>query len=256
MKTLFLSLFILLLAFLIIFRPTPPVFLQNIFAAVARPFLLVKNKVAYWNQNFIFSFYSKVSLIKENETLRAQLAGLQGIEADRTILLNENQALKESYGVPAPKNTQILSVILKPPSVPYDTFILSGGADRGIEKGSLVSAGADVLLGDVLEVYGSSSKAQFFSSSGRTLQASLGLKNIPVALSGIGGGNFEAKLPKATEISPGDPVFVLGDQKQLVGVVVNLIPLPNDSYETVEIRVPVNLFELSNVSVRKVPVSR
>ncbi len=97
----------------------------------------------------------------------------------------------------------------------------------------------------------SASKAELFSSPGQKLSAYIQNANVAVELTGVGGGNFEAKLPKALNVSEGDSVFLPGAKTMLLGIVSGTTEISNDSYEKVQILVPVNLFELSHVFVEK-----
>lgn len=242
---------VLLLVIAFLFRLGFPSFVSSIFSSISRPFLSLKNTLGASGGNILGTFYSKETLLAENRDLNAKLQNLQGIEAEFTLVSDENAALRKSIGVASNKNDAVLSVILKPPASPYDTLILDGGQNDAIKKSDIISGGAGVVLGEITEVSGSSSKAEFFSSSGRTLLAELGTQNIPLTLSGIGGGNFESKLPKSITLNAGDPVYLPGMPQRLVGIVSGVVPVPNDSYDNVYIRVPVNIFELSFVTVER-----
>ncbi|MDP3962635.1 MAG: hypothetical protein Q8Q03_02095, partial [bacterium] len=80
-------------------------------------------------------------------------------------LQKENEELKELFGR-TEKSDKLLAVILKkPPVSAYDVFILDIGDDKGLKKGDRVYARGDILIGEIAEVNGRTSKAKLYSSS-------------------------------------------------------------------------------------------
>ncbi|MDD5068540.1 MAG: rod shape-determining protein MreC [Candidatus Pacebacteria bacterium] len=240
------------LFFLVLFQFLAPSFLPRIFASVTRPVLVFKNGVLKTSSDFFSVFYFKSYLIEENNSLRSELARLDGVEAQLKLKEDENQSLQDALQmVPEGKALALASIILKPPRFPYDTLLVGGGANQKFEVGNLVYAGENILVGRVGEVYSRTSKIKLFSSSGEKTEAFVGPKAIPVELLGLGGGNFEAKIPRGADVLEDDSVYISGKNHDLIGVLGAITPAATDSFIKGMVRVPVNLFELQYVSVEK-----
>ena len=66
----------------------------------------------------------------------------------------------------------------------------------------------NVVLGEVAEVYETSSKVRLYSSSGEQVTVFIGGEAIMAEAKGIGGGNFEIELPQNVDVFIGDSIYI------------------------------------------------
>ncbi|MDD4989010.1 MAG: rod shape-determining protein MreC, partial [Candidatus Pacebacteria bacterium] len=221
--------FLIVVTFLLKF--SPPSILTRSFVFVSRPILLLKNQTLQSASDFLSIFYFKSYLVDQNKALSDKLSSLEGVQAKLKLEEDENASLKQSLSVlPERAADTFLAVILKPPSFPYDTLLADGGMNQNLEVGNLVYAGEHVLVGQVEEVYGKTSKIKFLSSPGEVTEAFIGPHALPAELQGVGGGNFEAKIPRGADVVLGDSVYIQNINRDLIGTVGTLDPVSSDSY--------------------------
>jgi cell shape-determining protein MreC len=144
---------------------------------------------------------------------------------------------------------------MRPPGTPYDTLIIDAGKQDGIEQGALVSAGGNSYIGTVSDVYTSTSRVTLFSAPGSSHNVLVMLSSragtgIPVSLVGDGAGSMSARIPSATPVSVGDYVVVPGIAMAFAGTVSHVDKPAGDSFETLYVNLPVDLFSLQFVEVR------
>ena len=122
-----------------------------------------------WVKN-IFNFNkSEPQYAEENQDpqyLNAKIASLE----------SENEGLKNFLGandgvnIKRPKGS-LFSVAQRPPFSPFDTIVVNGGSDNGIQVDDLAFASADVLVGYVTAVFPRTSIVTLYSSSGQRQEA-------------------------------------------------------------------------------------
>lgn len=191
----------------------------------------------------------------ESARLRAELAKATALVADRNALYQENLLIKSQFGRDAQVRTKLASVLMRPPGTPYDTLIIDIGEKDGIRVGALVSAGGSSYIGTVSEVYSGTSRVTLFSAPGSTYEALVMLsaqkgKSIPISLVGQGAGSMSAQVPSASAVTVGDSVVVPGIATAFAGPVSYIEKPEGESFETLHIRLPVDLFSLQFVEVR------
>jgi len=225
-------------------------FSKNILFAIGKPLWGISSSVVtFWDSN-IEVFRSKKSLIEENNNLLAE------IESSRKDLLfldlakKENETLKDLLNRKKLKDNLILaSVLVKPGFSPYDTLIVDAGKNDNISVGELVMAGASVFIGEVAEVYDSSSKIKLYSSPGEKINVLVGPNNILKEAQGIGDGNFKIEVPKEVGVKVGDSVVIPSINTNVFGIVEKVESKETDSFQTVLFKNPVNIHELKFVEV-------
>lgn len=191
----------------------------------------------------------------ESAHLRAELAETEAKLADRDALYQQNLFLKAQFGRDAKAGMILAGVLMGPPGMPYDTLMIDAGKREGIKQGALVSAGGGAYIGTVSDVYASDSRVTLFSSPGITFSALVTLSaehgtSVPVSLTGEGAGDMSAQVPTATPVSVGDIVVVPGITAAFAGT-VNYIEKPaGDSFQTLHLHLPVDIFSLQFVEVR------
>lgn len=238
--------------FVIVFYFKSPVWsgVSSLGNTVARPFLVVGNKVGgkFLNIRNYFSF--KNSLIKENENLKIDLENQKMQVLNYNTILSENLDLKNILGRKVDKRTSILGVILsKPDQSLYDILTIDVGSKNGVKIGDMVFANGNIPVGRVSDVYDSTSKVILFSTSGEKTQVIVSGKNVYMELVGRGGGNFEMILPRDFVLLKDDQVVLAGINSHVVGIVETILSDPRDPFIKALLVSPVNIQETKFVEV-------
>lgn len=186
--------------------------------------------------------------------LRAELASTSALVADRTVLKAENAMLKARLGRAAFEGQLLLAgVLMAPPASAYDTLVIDVGSAQGVMVGQNVSAGGNTILGTVTDVSSDTAHVTLLSAPGTTHDALVMSKEsgstLPISIAGQGGGSFSGQLPAGSAVEPGDSVVFAGVAGQFVAQVVAVDQKPGESFVTLYMHMPVNIFELRFVEV-------
>lgn len=188
-----------------------------------------------------WSFFSiKSSLVKENNSLQQKIEEYKTKMLDYDRLFAENIELKSLLGRNEKEKTLLSSVIAGPGHSPYDTILLDVGSDGGVKTGDRVLAYGTVEIGEIREVFKSSSRAVLRSSYGENYDAVVFGKNTPIKLSGRGGGNFVAEMPRGVELNKGDKIYSAGTLPHILGIVEGVFADPRDPFQSVLVRSEIN----------------
>ncbi len=188
----------------------------------------------------------------ETTQLEAELASTSALIADRDMLYEENLALKAELGRQISSRTVLAGVLQGPPGIPYDTLIIDVGTQNGVVAGDVVSAGGTTAIGEVSNAYDSISRVTLYSASGQTYQALLMLSSgttVPITIEGQGAGSMDGTVPAGTAASVGDTVMFPGIAGGFIGSVSQIVAPSGQSFETMYINLPVDLFSLQYVEV-------
>ncbi len=178
----------------------------------------------------------------------------QYLNAKITALESENEGLKEflnandGMNVKRPKGS-LFSVAQRPPFSPYDSIVVNGGTDNGIQVDDLVFASADVLIGYVTAVFPRTSVVTLYSSSGQRQEVYVGTSSEAVASEGRGGGNFYIKVPSESKINVGDPVIWPSMQNILLGTVNKVDSVVGDAFAYVLFKSLVPIYSIRYVEI-------
>lgn len=192
---------------------------------------------------------SKMSLVRENASLRDEIRSHEADAYMIEALREENEAMKAALGR-GTKAVEVLGVVLsRPPVSAYDTLALDVGSDDGVALGQRVYVGGSVLVGDIVEVSAGTAKASLFSTPGRETPVLIGAKKTSAQAVGRGGGNFLARLPAEVEVAVGDVIVAPQLRTNVFGVVEHIEVGATDSIQTIYFRAPFNMHELRYVEV-------
>ena len=239
------------LFFLIYFR----VGIFNGFSYIAqgifRPILILGNKTGEKFSDLSLSFYSKSTLLRNNENLKLKLSEKEALLSNYNSILDENTQIKEILARKTEKTSMVLAAILsKPNRSPYDTLIIDVGTNDNISIGKRIFALGNIPIGRIAEVYPNSSKVILFSNSGEKTEVVIG-KNVFMQAIGRGGGNFEMNLVKDLVLQKGTEVILPGINPYVLGIVETIISDPRDTYQKALLVSPVNIQGLKFVEVEK-----
>lgn len=174
-------------------------------------------------------------------------------ELERQILATENDKLRTILGrVSTPSKPKTVAYVLSREGVSlHQTILIDVGSTNGnIAVGDRVLADHQLILGEVVEVLPRQSKIRLLSAPGNTVMVNIGEANLGAEASGLGDGNFRARLPRAAAVKAGDYVRSLNfDPRFLVGEVVEIKEIMSEPFIEVFFRLPVNLHQLDLVEI-------
>jgi len=245
---------IIFLAFTILFYFRLPLlnFFSRISLSIAVPFWKISTNIKENFSNYSYLFTVKKTLISENDNLKKQVLEMQSKAILNNILLDENTKLKDILGRKNIKKQMILATILsKPNSSPYGTLVIDIGEKDGILLGQNVFARANILIGNISEVYENFAVVKLFSGSGEKTEVVLSGSDIYLLAIGRGGGGFEILAPRDLLIEKDAEILMPSVDLNIIAVVKEIVSDQRDSFQKVLLSSPVNIQELKWVEVEK-----
>lgn len=188
------------------------------------------------------SFGDTAALVIENDALKDANAALA----------NENQMLLERVEAQgALSGTGIIAgVIARPPTSPYDTLVLSEGANAGVVLGMEAFGQGGVPLGVVSEVLADFSRVTLFSSPNISIEGWLGRKMLPVTLHGAGAGALRADIARLAGANVGDTVYVPGPGALPIAAITRIDSDSSSPVATLYVQGTLNPFSVTWVELR------
>lgn len=240
----FRNVFILLVAAMIL-----SIFFPNLTGSylrkIALPVWASKERVA--DVGVFSRIRSKASILSENEDLKSKLVEIRLALLVNESLKKENEEMRETLDALRGKNAIWADVIARPPVSAYDTFVVKTGST--IPKvGFEALAYGTVLIGEIVEADKSTSLVRLYSASGNSYQATIEPSRETIEIKGSGAGSFESRIPKAVKVAINDKVYFLGNSK-LLGTVAHIEETSSDSFKTIYIQSPINIYKLKAVQI-------
>lgn len=227
----------------------PPV--GSIFRSILRPLATVGRGIGSGFESLGAYFGSKSHMEKRNRELESEITELRVKLLDRDILAKENSALQEVLNRKVSESFTLARVLIKPNRSLYDTLIVDIGTNGNIRQGSRVFAYGNVPIGVVSAVDAKTSLVRLYSSPGETLVARIEGLNIDIELTGRGGGNFEAELPREVTVSEGQYVLLPSSAPLIVARFGKEISDPRDPSQKFILTSLVNMSELDTVQIEQ-----
>jgi cell shape-determining protein MreC len=190
-------------------------------------------------------FSSKKQLLKDREELYTANALNEVLQDEIEILKEENDVLRGQGKNSADQITA--QVLLHPGFSPYDVFVLNVGEMDGVKLGDFVFY-QSLLLGEISEVNGKTSKARLFSSGDKTFPVRVGVHDAELEARGLGSGTFEIIVPKNLEVQLGDKVKMTTPLKYL-GVVLDIESEESNAFQRVLFSLPININHVRFVTI-------
>lgn len=166
-------------------------------------------------------FSSRNSLLEKESTLLQSIERLENEVAERDATLKEIQLISAS-GSLHPETTLVLYPVMQDITRIYSTLILSKGFKDGVKEQSLVYIRGRQAVCMITEVYDRTSLCTLFSASSQKVEG-VASSSITLFLNGAGGGSFVAEVPRETDITTGEIIFLKSDQTMKLGVVTEII---------------------------------
>lgn len=184
---------------------------------------------------------NEVSMLKEELTRREmESALLSALESENTIL--RSLVGFSDTGVTVPITSSFSSS-------PYGTFTIGGGSSHGIEGGDIVIAREGFVLGTVTDVALHSAIVRAVFAPGVDSDVVAG--DVGFSVSGRGGGNALAQVPREAPLSTGAPVIAPFLDNRPVGVIGNIESASSSAFADVYVHFPFNPNSLRFVTVVK-----
>lgn len=184
-------------------------------------------------------FKSREALIRENETLRAQLLQMQTETAVSSVLQEENARLRDVARVAAESIGTTARIISSPYASAYGTFLIGAGARDGIQEGDLVLSGEDgFVLGRVASVDTASSLVAAVFAPGHSTQASIHGADVSVTGWGASG---RASVSRDVPVVEEDVVRSFDYENRVIGTVASVQSHPASAEQEVFIALPFSL---------------
>ena len=238
--------FMLLLSIRILF----PQFLSETFFGVAQAAWTVRDTITDGLSEGLVYLSSKALLSGQIGDLKEELENAQELRIQNNILREENMSLRNLLGRDDHNEWVVAGVVAKPPRTPFDVLLLDAGKENGIANGMMVVSGR-VFLGKIIETLDGVSKAELFSLGGKSLEGVLLRTDTSLSLTGKGGGNFEAEVPRSFDIEVGDAVSLPGLDTLLIADVLSIESEVTGAFKTILLRTPININGLRRVEIKK-----
>ncbi len=200
-------------------------------------------------ERFSQSFSSKEKLVMANQKLQNEVTQLQVFKIDRDRLQSENTRLQNVLNRKGNRNLILAGILSKPPLSAYDTFVVDAGTSEGVKNGAKVFMYGNIAIGQVIEVAAHKSKLRLYSSPENNIDVFLGAGQIPIKVTGMGGGNFKAEVPRGVNVPVDTKVYFPGSNNDMLGVVGHIEQKQNDTFQEIYIKSPVDIWSLQYVEI-------
>ncbi len=221
----------------------------NIGLKILSPFWAVRQTTGNIFSNIGALFANKLKLANENGRLRAIIDQQATALSNQEILKEENTTLRQIVNRPPDLLPLTIGrLISRGQQFPFGTALIDIGSQNvntALTPGLVAVSEGTVILGELVEIYETKAKMSFYSTTGERLIGNLGEKNIPIELTGHGGGNFTTSLPRDLTVSINDQVTVtVAGHEFLLAVVNDIQRAAGDSFQKIFLRSPINISQL------------
>jgi cell shape-determining protein MreC len=150
---------------------------------------------------------NRVELEDEIKSLKQALVVAERSDVTQQRLWEENNRLRSLLGA-ASEERIAAAVIARPNELPYDLLQIDRGSNSGVEVGSPVFIGKDVVIGLVVHVATDYSFVQLVTSPGFAASAFISGPNVVVAMEGMGSGVARVRVPQGVPLAIGNLVYL------------------------------------------------
>ncbi len=202
------------------------------------------SQILLWPKWWIKGLFNPAIKYKAVESLRLENENLKA----KIFELNQKQ------GLAADGDFLIARIHAHYPFNDKSSFSIDLGSDDDIKKNMVVTAGPNILLGKVEEVFSSYSLVKTIFSSDQKLPVRIGERGVEALLSG--GSNLKvAMIAKDKKITDGEAVFSASKDYPYglkIGEAENIQQgLSTGVFQEADVKVPYNFRDLTEVWLRK-----
>ncbi|MEK7065980.1 MAG: rod shape-determining protein MreC [Patescibacteria group bacterium] len=233
----------------------------NVLSFVGTPFWAIGSGADGLKNDLFTAFSFKATLGKENERLQSENDSLKLLTLSTPVLQKENSELKKILGredngsstASTIGGKSILANILSGPVVPpYGNLILDAGSLQGVAIGDKIIAGHNVILGDIIEVSKSSSRAVLYSSYGTETGVIINAETpLHATAVGYGGGNFYVEIQNSVIVKEGMIASLPGMERYILGIVEFVKNEESSASQKILLRYPINPSQIRFVRIHK-----
>jgi len=190
------------------------------------------------------------SLQTEIESLKNQLEVSKQADLTKQRLFEENNHLRQLLGADN-ENRIAASIIARPNELPYDLLQIDRGSQDGIEVGSPVFIGKDMVIGLVVHTATDYSFVELVTTAGFEATVFISGPNVVAKLEGFGGGVARVKVPQGVPLSVGNLVYLPSIEPGLYGRISYIENRPTQPEQYGYISPNVSISGLNQVAVGK-----
>lgn len=220
-KYLYYSVVVILFCFIVYFWPA---FRVKVYSYAEGPLIsYFSSKTAISNtvSNIHAYFSSRNTLLEKNLALSLTIERLENELAEKNSMIKEEDLIKSS-GSSVPLSTLVLYPVAQDLTRIYSTVILSKGFKDGVIEHSIIYVRGRQAVCTVTEVYDRTALCTLYSSSGQKVEGTVS-SSTTLYLEGAGGGSFVAEVPRDTNITEGDTVYLKSNQTFTLGTVTSIL---------------------------------
>lgn len=186
-------------------------FLPKLFSVVSSVVMYPIHATNTWldkSSSLIPTFFrNRVELENEIKSLNQDLVVAQRSTITQQRLWEENVRLRHLLGIDN-EDRIAAAVIARPNELPYDLLQIDQGSDHGVEVGSPVFIGKDVVVGLVVHVAAGYSFVQLVTSPGFKASAFISGPDVVVTMEGMGSGVARVSVPQGVPLAVGNLVYL------------------------------------------------
>ncbi len=223
-----------------------------------RPISGIVRGIAEPIHTFVTTLGSLRSVVRENGTLRSQVAQLQQQQIQFDKLKNDNDILRDElkFKNQSKQSLESCTVLSIDPQGLSDAMVLSCGKEQGIAEGQAVLS-QGYMIAKITYVGSYTSTALLISNAQSSIDARLSKNNTEGVVKGsFGSGMVFDLVSQNADVASGDLVVTAGINPRipkdvLIGQIGSVISGPNDLFKKMSVTSPVRQRSVEFVFVIK-----
>jgi cell shape-determining protein MreC len=190
------------------------------------------------------------SLQGQVESLKNELVIKSGSNLTQQRLVEENNRLRKLLG--ADGETRIAAaVIARPGELPYDLLQINRGSLHGIEVGSPVFLGRDIVIGLIVHTAVEYSFVELITTPDFEATVFISGPNVVATMEGYGGGVARVRVPQGIHLSVGNLVYLPSIEPGVFGRISHIENRPTQPEQYGYISPDIAISSIYQVSVGK-----
>ncbi|MFT7645043.1 MAG: cell shape-determining protein MreC [Candidatus Paceibacteria bacterium] len=228
--------------------------LPRVFSAVSASVMYPVHVTNTWlkeSSNLVPVFIrDRQSLQGQVESLKNELVIKGGSNLTQQRLVEENARLRRLLGADEETRTAA-AVIARPSELPYDLLQINRGSLHGIEVGSPVFLGRDIVIGLVVHTATEYSFVELITTPGFEATVFISGPNVAATLEGYGGGVARVRVPQGIHLSVGNLVYLPSVEPGVFGRISHIENRPTQPEQYGYISPDIAISSIYQVSVGK-----